>query len=102
MNETFLRILHLVQSGDVKISDHGYDELAADNIFVRDVMATVADAVIVEDYPNYPKGLPYLCCRKIERDRQYMWYGAFQKGHYRRQSSLLLTVLTGSAGRMIS
>lgn len=64
MNETLLRILHLVQSGDVKVSDHGYDELAADNIFVRDVMATVADAVIVENYPNYPKGPSVLVLQK--------------------------------------
>lgn len=56
VNETFERVLDLVNRKEVMISDHGYDELAADGIFVSDVIATVADAVVVEDYPDYPKG----------------------------------------------
>ena len=56
MSQTFRSIIALVEAGEVKISDYGYDELAADGILVREVVAGVRGGVVVEDYPEYPKG----------------------------------------------
>jgi len=42
MSETWRRILDLVARGEIVISEHGHDELADDDIRVRDIVGGVA------------------------------------------------------------
>ena len=69
MSDTLARIIRLIQQGDVKISEHGYDELADENIQVRDVIASSNDAILMEDYPEYAKGPCVLLLQKDHMDR---------------------------------
>jgi hypothetical protein len=60
------RVQDLVGRGEVRVSDHGYDELAADGILARDVVRGLPEAEVVEEYPDFPKGP---CVLMLQRDR---------------------------------
>jgi len=60
VSNTLERIKELVESHDIRISEHGYDELANDDLTAREIVEGVKNAVLVEDYPNYPKGASIL------------------------------------------
>ncbi len=66
MSITFELVRVLVAQGDVQVSIHGYEELAADDVHVRDVIDGLATAVLVEEYPDYAKGP---CVLLLEQDR---------------------------------
>lgn len=42
--------------GDVRTSEHGYDELAEDGLTTSEVLANIPDTVVIGGYLSYPKG----------------------------------------------
>ena len=56
MSSTLDAVRELVASENVRISEHGYDELSDDDILVRDLLNGINSAIVVEDYPTFPKG----------------------------------------------
>ena len=53
---TFDRILKLVREGTYKISTHALAELIEDELTSDDVVSSMSDAELIEDYPDFPKG----------------------------------------------
>ena len=69
MSGTLEQLKALVIKGEVLISDHGYDELAADNLSVRVVVSGLAGAELLEEYPDFPKG-PCVLVLESDQDGQ--------------------------------
>jgi hypothetical protein len=66
MSGTLQQVIALVARGEIRVSDHGYEELTTDGILVRDLVAGMSSAKLVEDYPGYAKGP---CVLMLHRDR---------------------------------
>lgn len=67
MSDLLTRMQDLVANGQVRVSEHGYDELADDGVTVREAISGIHGAVIVEEYPKYPKG-PCVLALQYARD----------------------------------
>lgn len=67
MESTMLiQIRTLVSAGKILISEHGYDELSKDDIRIEDVVRSLTEGIVIEDYPKYHKGP---CILTLQRDR---------------------------------
>ena len=84
MSMTFDRVGALVRSGEVRISDHGYEEMSDEDILARDVLIGVFDGVVVEDYPLYPKGPCVLVLQILTSSRSTL-FGEFQRIYRHRR-----------------
>lgn len=81
MNEFVETVRVLVSTGEVRISEHGYDELAEDGLTAREVLGGVVDAVVIEEYPNYPKGPCVLLLQKDKSGLPIHVVWGIPKGH---------------------
>jgi hypothetical protein len=86
---TFRQIQQLVASGQVRISEHGYDELANDNLTAREVVSGVGKAQLIEDYPDFPKGASILLLHYDQQNRPIHSVWGIPKGH--QKPAVLIT-----------
>jgi hypothetical protein len=82
VSETLIQVQALVARGSIHISDHGYDELANDDIFIREVLTSVSTAMVVEDYPSATRGPSVLVLQKdaLQRPVHVVW--AIPRGYF--------------------
>jgi hypothetical protein len=75
VSETLLRIQALIARGEVEVSRHGFRELAADVIMLDEVVAGIAAAIAIEDYPTFGKGPSVLVLQNDSSNRpvHVMW-----------------------------
>jgi Domain of unknown function (DUF4258) len=69
MSETLRRVQALVLAGEVEVSRHGLQELAADGILLEDAATSIGNAEAVEDYPDFHKGPSVLALQRDRADR---------------------------------
>ena len=83
MSVTLEKVLGLINRSDVRISEHGYEELAADGITVQEILSGVSGSQIVEDYPDFPKGPSILLLQFDESGKPIHSVWGIPKGHDR-------------------
>jgi hypothetical protein len=81
LSKTLENIKALICKSEVRITDHGYDELSSDNLLAREVVEGASEAVIVEDYPDYPKGSCVLVLQKDREEQPIHVVWGIPKGH---------------------
>lgn len=79
MSEFLEKIKSLVHDGDVRVSEHGYDELADDGLSPREIVKGIDEAILIEDYPRYHKGPCVLVLQKDGSSASIMWCGAYPR-----------------------
>jgi hypothetical protein len=89
MDRIWDKILQLIRFGDVRVSEHGYDEIAADKITIREIIDGIQTAMTIEEYPEYPKGPSVLVLQNDRKGRPIHVVWGIPKG--RSSPAVLVT-----------
>ncbi len=81
MSGFFEKVRALVSDGELRISEHGYDELAEDSLSAKEILRGIADALVVEEYPDYQKGPCILLLQKDDSGVPIHVVWGIPKGH---------------------
>jgi hypothetical protein len=87
----------LVIKQDVRISEHGYDELANNDLTVIEIIEGIHYAQLIESYPNYPKGESILLLQRDGQGKPVHVVWGIPKGH--EKPAVLVTAYRPSLSR---
>jgi hypothetical protein len=82
-SDTYAEVKALASTGDVRVSAHGYEELAADGLSARELVEGIEFGIVLEDYPNFPKGRCVLVLQHDECHRPVHVVWGIPPGHER-------------------
>ena len=97
MSELVSLIRSLVAAGQVEVTIHGFRELAEDEIVLDDVVGSVKDAVVVEEYPEAMRGPSVLVLQRDRHDNPLHILWGVPKG--RASPAVLITAYRPDPGR---
>jgi len=69
LSSILAQIQALVARGEVRLSLHGFRELAADDILLDDLLDGAGSAVLIEDYADASRGPTVLVLQRDSADR---------------------------------
>lgn len=67
MSSILRQVRHLASKGEIRISEHGYEQLSQDDLCVKDMIRGLTEARVVEEYADYSKGP---CVLVLQQDPQ--------------------------------
>ena len=89
MKDLWLQFARLITAGNVRISEHGYDALADDGLIIDELLQGVCGAIVVEEYPLYPKGPTVLVLLRCADGQPVHAVWGIPRGH--SQPAVLVT-----------
>jgi hypothetical protein len=67
MSALWQKLADLIATGDGRVSEQGYDALVDDGLGIDEILSGVPQAVVLEEYPDFPKG-PAVLVLQLDAD----------------------------------